>query len=58
MNKFAADEGLEDLKTFLQNRWKGQRPVLWGTQLQQAELEEALHCGLFGLELQPGGCSV
>ena len=58
MDKFVADEGLKDLKTFLQNRWKGQRPVLWGSQLQQAELEEALHCGLFGLELQPGGCPV
>ena len=55
MDKCVADEGLTDLKAFLQNRWKGQRPVLWGAQLQQAELEEALHCGLFGLELQPGG---
>jgi glycerol-3-phosphate dehydrogenase len=54
MNSIVADEGLTDLKTFLQHRWKGQRPILWGAQLQQAEMEEALHCGLFGLELQPG----
>lgn len=53
-NKLVADEGLTDIKAFLQHRWKGQRTILWGSQLQQAELEEALHCGLFGLELQPG----
>lgn len=53
--QFVSDEGLEDLKTFLQSRWKGQRPVLWGTQLKQAELEEALYCGLFSLELHPEG---
>jgi glycerol-3-phosphate dehydrogenase len=57
-HKMAGDEGLADLKGFLQHRWKGQRPILWGTQIQQAELEEALHCGLFGLELQSGGCSI
>ena len=50
----AADHGLPDLKDFLQHRWKGQRPILWGAQLQQGELEEALHCGLFGLELHHG----
>lgn len=53
-NKLTSDQGLADLKEFLQQRWKGQRPILWGSQLQQAELEEALHCGLFGLELHAG----
>ena len=57
-DELVADEGLSDLKVFLQNRWKGQRPVLWGAQLQQVELEEALYCGLFGLELQPRGCLI
>ena len=57
-NKLVGNEGLADLKSFLQHRWKGQRPILWGNQLQQAEMEEALHCGLFGLELQSGGCLV
>jgi glycerol-3-phosphate dehydrogenase len=56
MDKVAANEGLTDLKSFLQHRWKGQRPILWGSQLQQAELEEALHCGLFCLELHRGEC--
>ncbi len=39
------------IKDFLRSRWKGMRPVLWGTQLAQAEIMEGMHCGLFGLEL-------
>jgi len=53
-DELAGDHGLTDLKDFLQHRWKGQRSILWGSQLQQGELEEALHCGLFGLELHHG----
>lgn len=45
-----SDQGLSDLKHFLQERWKGERPVLWGMQLGQAELKEAVHCGLLCLE--------
>ncbi len=43
--------GLNDLKLFLKGRWKGIRPVLWGTPQVQEELQEALHCGFFSLEL-------
>ena len=46
-----ADEGLVNLRRFLNERWKGIRPVLWNGSLMQEELQEALHCGLFGLEL-------
>jgi glycerol-3-phosphate dehydrogenase len=49
--ELSAQQGLKDLKTFLNGRWKGIRPVLWDTALGQEELQEALHCGLFGLEL-------
>lgn len=42
--------GLADLKQFLNGRWRGIRPVLWDVGLVQEELQEALHCGLFGLE--------
>ena len=45
------DEGIPDIKAFLNERWKGQRPIFWGNQLVQAELTEAMHCGLFDLEL-------
>jgi len=44
-------EGLDDLRDFLQERWKGERPVLWRSQLIQAELKESFYCGLCGLEM-------
>jgi glycerol-3-phosphate dehydrogenase len=47
---FTGHEGLEQLIGFLRSRFKGQRPILWGAQLAQWELAEALHCGLFSLE--------
>ena len=43
-------DGLEDLRSFLQGRWTGERPVLWHSQIMQAELKEALYCGSFDLE--------
>lgn len=47
----ATGEGLEHIRNFLSERWKGERPILFGAQIRQAELKEALHCALFGLEL-------
>ncbi|MFZ4480901.1 MAG: anaerobic glycerol-3-phosphate dehydrogenase subunit A [Rhodoferax sp.] len=49
---FQAQQGLAEIIDFFSERWRGQRPVLWGEQLAQAELAEALHCGLFGEELR------
>lgn len=49
---FQASCGLAGMRDFLAERWRGQRAVLWGEQLAQAELMEALHCGLFGEELR------
>lgn len=48
---FQQDLGIADLAHFTNSRWKGQRPVLFGEQLKQAELQEAMYCGLFDLEL-------
>jgi len=45
------DQCLKSLREFLSKRWKGQHPILWDRQLIQTELLEALHCGVFGLEL-------
>ena len=47
------DQGLRELRTFLEKRWRGQQPLLWDIALAQAELLEAMHSGLFGLELAP-----
>jgi glycerol-3-phosphate dehydrogenase len=49
---FQARRGLAEILDFFGERWRGQHPVLWGEQLAQAELMEALHCGLFGEELR------
>ena len=50
---FEARQGINDLKHFLSARWRGQKPLMWGTPLVQAELQEAMQCGLLGLELEP-----
>ncbi len=47
-----SDEGIYNIKDLLQERFIGQRPVLWGNQLAQTELNEALFCGFYGLELE------
>lgn len=47
-----ADQGTPSLREFLRKRWRGQRPLLWDTHLVQAELQEAMHCGFLGLELE------
>jgi glycerol-3-phosphate dehydrogenase len=49
--KYQGDQGLDNLRAFLRERWRGQHPLLWDTALVQSELLEAMHCGLFGLEL-------
>ena len=46
--------GVSQLRSFLRERWRGQQPLLWDLSLAQAELLEAMHCGLFGLELENG----
>jgi glycerol-3-phosphate dehydrogenase len=49
--EFNRELGILDLHHFVNSRWKGQRPVLFGEQLKQSELQEAIYCGLFDLEL-------
>ncbi|MGE5256825.1 MAG: anaerobic glycerol-3-phosphate dehydrogenase subunit A [Hyphomicrobiales bacterium] len=50
--KLAERQGLVDLRSFLSARWRGMRPILWDTALLQEELQEALHCGYLGLEME------
>jgi glycerol-3-phosphate dehydrogenase len=49
--RLETDQGLAELRDFLNERWRGVHPLLWGQAVAQTELQEALHCGLFGLEL-------
>lgn len=43
--------GTDELRAFLRERWRGQQPLAWNNGLARAELMEAMHCGLFCLEL-------
>jgi glycerol-3-phosphate dehydrogenase len=45
------DQGVPALKEFLNERWRGVRPLLWDMPLIQSELREALYSGLCSLEL-------
>jgi glycerol-3-phosphate dehydrogenase len=38
------------LKGFLEERWKGIRPILWGIPLKEEELIESIYKGIFNLE--------
>jgi glycerol-3-phosphate dehydrogenase len=49
--EFEGRRGLKELREFLSERWRGQHPLLWDMPLVQFELQEAMHCGLLGLEL-------
>jgi glycerol-3-phosphate dehydrogenase len=52
---FKEKHGIADIKAFLNARWKGQRPLMWGAPLVQAELQEAIHCGFLSLETAKDG---
>jgi glycerol-3-phosphate dehydrogenase len=49
--EFSDTQGLQDLCEFLSERWRGLHSLQWDLPLIKFELMEALHCGLFGLEL-------
>jgi glycerol-3-phosphate dehydrogenase len=41
------------LRDFLQERWKGLTPILWGQQLKQARLDELIYLSLLNLDHLP-----
>ena len=48
--KIPPGTSLSVLKNFLEERWKGTRPVLWGPQLKEEQLIQALYSELFNLD--------
>ncbi len=48
--KIPPEESLSILKNFLEERWKGVRPVLWGSQLREEQLIQALYTEFFNLD--------
>ncbi len=43
------------LRDFLQERWKGVRPILWGQQLKQERLDQLLYLALMNADHLPDG---
>ena len=43
------------LSDFLQERWKGLTPILWGAQLKQARLDELIYLSLMNADHLPDG---
>lgn len=43
-------KGLHHMKNFFNERFKGMQTIIWGQQMAQMELAEALHSGLLGLD--------
>jgi hypothetical protein len=43
------------LRDFLQERWKGVLPVLWGRQLKQERLDELIYLSLLNADHLPDG---
>jgi len=51
--KLSARQANKALVDFLQERWKGVQPVLWGQHLRQFQLDEGIFMGLLGLDKLP-----
>lgn len=49
MGQVSPDESLDTLKRFLQRRYKGSRPLLWGDQLREEQLVEGIYLSLLGM---------
>jgi hypothetical protein len=42
------------LRDFLQERWKGVLPILWGSQLKQQRLDELIYLSVLNADHLPG----
>lgn len=44
------DQGMDQVRAFVNERWKGFRPLVRDKELMRVELQEAFLCALFGME--------
>jgi len=49
MGRVSADESMRVLREFLQRRFRGIRPALWGDQLREEQLVESIYLGILGM---------
>jgi glycerol-3-phosphate dehydrogenase len=54
VDRLTGEEAGESLRSFLQERWKGVYPILYGDQLRQARLDDWIFQGLLDVEHLPG----
>ncbi|HDP25768.1 MAG TPA: FAD-dependent oxidoreductase [Deltaproteobacteria bacterium] len=52
LGRVSPDESLKILQQFLQRRFKGIRPALWGDQLKEEQLVESIYLGILNMEPQ------
>ncbi|MDR1777136.1 MAG: anaerobic glycerol-3-phosphate dehydrogenase subunit A [Desulfovibrio sp.] len=50
INPASASSPRKTLEEFLEERWRGIRPLLWGRQLREVELERGIYAALMNLE--------
>ena len=50
MKQLKPQQSNRALSDFLQSRWKGVRPVLWGQGARQMQLDEGIYFGILGLD--------
>ncbi len=50
MGRVSTDESMRALKDFLQRRFKGVKPALWGDQLREEQLVEGIYLGILNME--------
>ncbi|MCG8636748.1 MAG: anaerobic glycerol-3-phosphate dehydrogenase subunit A [Desulfobacterales bacterium] len=48
--ELADDQGMDQVKDFVNERWKGFRPLVRDKELMRVELQESFLCALFGME--------
>ncbi|MDE5635658.1 MAG: anaerobic glycerol-3-phosphate dehydrogenase subunit A, partial [Muribaculaceae bacterium] len=52
------DRALDDVASFVNERWKGMMPVAWGQTLVESEFSEWIYRGVCGLDSSPKTCSL
>ncbi|OPZ60364.1 MAG: Anaerobic glycerol-3-phosphate dehydrogenase subunit A [Deltaproteobacteria bacterium ADurb.Bin510] len=50
MGQLSVDSSMRSLRDFLQRRFKGVRPALWGDQLREEQLVEHIYLSLLNME--------
>jgi glycerol-3-phosphate dehydrogenase len=50
LGRVSPEDSLKILKEFLQRRFKGIRPALWGDQLREEQLVESIYLGILNME--------